>query len=157
SELRDEVTELARRYGIVTPYTAYLIMEDESRRGVPEPVRSLESLQEDRGAREEAGRSWQQFRSQAEGDSAVADARYSLNLKSAEAAAPAASSGSKLFLRRYGLVGGTAAGVPAQSVDPEKSRLVEYAQQTQFVGGKNFFQNGDQWIDSTIQKFPKAN
>ena len=30
AELRDEVTELARKYGIVTPYTAYLILEDES-------------------------------------------------------------------------------------------------------------------------------
>ncbi len=28
-ELIDEVTELARRFGIVTPYTSYLIMEDE--------------------------------------------------------------------------------------------------------------------------------
>ena len=34
AELRDEVTELARKYGIVTPYTAYLIVEDEARRGV---------------------------------------------------------------------------------------------------------------------------
>jgi len=29
------VTELARKYSIVTPYTAYLIVEDEARRGVP--------------------------------------------------------------------------------------------------------------------------
>ena len=29
AELRDEVTDLARKYGIVTPYTAYLIVEDE--------------------------------------------------------------------------------------------------------------------------------
>jgi hypothetical protein len=35
AELRDEVTELARKYGIVTPYTAYLIVEDEDRRRVP--------------------------------------------------------------------------------------------------------------------------
>jgi len=35
AELRDEVTELARKYGIVTPYTAYLIVEDERRREVP--------------------------------------------------------------------------------------------------------------------------
>src|SRR5207248_4089430 len=34
-ELKDEVTRLARRWGIVTPYTAYLIMEDERARGVP--------------------------------------------------------------------------------------------------------------------------
>ena len=30
AELRDEVTDLARKYGIVTPYTAYLIVEDEA-------------------------------------------------------------------------------------------------------------------------------
>ena len=35
TELRDETTELARKYGIVTPYTAYLIVEDEDRRRVP--------------------------------------------------------------------------------------------------------------------------
>jgi Ca-activated chloride channel family protein len=31
-ELMDEITELAREHGIVTPYTSYLIMEDEDLR-----------------------------------------------------------------------------------------------------------------------------
>jgi Ca-activated chloride channel family protein len=31
-ELVDEATRLARRFGVVTPYTSYLIMEDEQRR-----------------------------------------------------------------------------------------------------------------------------
>lgn len=31
-ELVDEVTELARKYGIITPYTSYLILEDEEER-----------------------------------------------------------------------------------------------------------------------------
>src|SRR6267142_2086493 len=53
AELRDEVTELARKYGIVTPYTAYLIMEDEQRRRVPLPMRSLPQLREDGAARQE--------------------------------------------------------------------------------------------------------
>lgn len=37
AELRDEVLRLAKRFGIVTPYTSYLIVEDASRRapGVP--------------------------------------------------------------------------------------------------------------------------
>lgn len=43
-ELRDEVTELARKYGIVTPYTAYLIVEDEARRNVPMPMRTLQTI-----------------------------------------------------------------------------------------------------------------
>ena len=44
AELRDEVTELARKYGIVTPYTAYLIVEDETQRNVPTPMRSLQGF-----------------------------------------------------------------------------------------------------------------
>src|SRR5262249_3534210 len=54
SELRDEVSELARKYGIVTPYTAYLIMEDERGRDVPAPLRSLQSLEQDGAARKES-------------------------------------------------------------------------------------------------------
>ena len=44
SELRDETTDLARKYGIVTPYTAYLIVEDEDRRRVPVAQRSLQEM-----------------------------------------------------------------------------------------------------------------
>src|SRR5205814_3770905 len=39
-ELKDEVTRLARQHGIVTPYTAYLILEDEQRRNVPLAVQN---------------------------------------------------------------------------------------------------------------------
>ena len=54
AELRDEVTELARKYSIVTPYTAYLILEDETHRNVPMAMRSLQSFDGDRSARREA-------------------------------------------------------------------------------------------------------
>src|SRR6266849_2302439 len=47
AELKDEVTELARKYSIVTPYTAYLIMEDEGRRNVPTSMRSLQEFDRD--------------------------------------------------------------------------------------------------------------
>lgn len=44
-ELVDEVTSLARLYGIITPYTSYLIMEDESvriaRRALPEELSTI--------------------------------------------------------------------------------------------------------------------
>ena len=29
--------------------------------------------------------------------------------------------------------------------------MLNYTQQSRFVGGRNFYQNGAQWIDSTIQ------
>ncbi|HYE18490.1 MAG TPA: VIT domain-containing protein [Tepidisphaeraceae bacterium] len=49
-ELKDEVVRLARAHGIVTPYTAYLILEDEARRGVPVAVRTMRELEADRPA-----------------------------------------------------------------------------------------------------------
>lgn len=35
TEVRDEVVKLAKKFGIVTPYTSYLIVEDSVRRGEP--------------------------------------------------------------------------------------------------------------------------
>jgi len=49
-ELKDEVVELARRWGVVTPYTAMLIIEDERRRNVPITARSLREMEGDRVA-----------------------------------------------------------------------------------------------------------
>jgi Ca-activated chloride channel family protein len=49
-ELKDEIVALARRFGVVTPYTAMLIIEDENRRGVPVAQRSLREMEYDRGA-----------------------------------------------------------------------------------------------------------
>src|SRR5205807_4314963 len=89
SELRDEATELARKYGIVTPYTAYLIVEDESRRNIPAPLRSLQTLNDDSEARHEAGANWQGFKGERVGESAALSSRYGLILKSADASAPA--------------------------------------------------------------------
>ncbi len=168
SELRDEVTDLARKYAIVTPYTAYLIMEDESRRDVPVTLRSMPQLEQDRAARGEAARTWQEFRTRTSGDSAVADARYGMALKSANAPAAATAGGQAAFMRRYGLAstaptpmsapaGSPVSGVPAQSMAPaESARLLQYSQQGQFVAGKTFFLNEKQWVDSAIQRAPNA-
>jgi Ca-activated chloride channel family protein len=156
SELRDEATELARKYGIVTPYTAYLIMEDERRRDVPTTMRSLQRFESDAGARREAGRAWQEFQTQTAGDSAVADARLGLALKSANAPAAAADGSGTVFLRRYGLAPGTGSPVAARSQSDDGARLVQYTQQTRFVGGKTFFLNEKQWIDSAVQKSANA-
>jgi len=162
AELRDEATELARKYGIVTPYTAYLIMEDETRRDVPAQMRSLPGFETDRAARREAAQSWQQFTTQHAGESAVADARYGYALRSAEAPAAAAAEAGVAFMRRYGPRPAPAApGNPANLLatlpaDSGQARLLQYSQQSQFVAGKNFFWNGQQWLDSAVQKSPDA-
>ena len=47
-------------------------------------------------------------------------------------------------------------GGQVAAADEGKLRLAKYAQQSQFAGGKNFFFNENQWMDSAIQKHPNA-
>jgi Ca-activated chloride channel homolog len=156
SELRDEVTELARKYSIVTPYTAYLIVEDEAQRNVPARTRSLQGFDSDGGARREAADAWQNLKEERSGDRAVAGARYGMAFKSANAPQAAAASGAVEMYRSLGLADASRA-LPAQSeANRSKERLVQYSQQSQFVAGKSFFQNEQQWIDSAVQKHPDA-
>ena len=156
AELRDEVSELARKYSIVTPYTAYLILEDETQRNVPARLRSLQGFDGDGGARREAAQAWDSFKEERAGDRAVAGARYGMAFKSANAAAPAAASGAIEARRALGLADASGTTAPASEANRSKDRLVQYAQQSQFVAGKSFFQNEKQWIDSAVQKHPDA-
>jgi hypothetical protein len=87
----------------------------------------------------------------------------------APAAAPATAASSFESSRALGIGGGGRGGRSGgaggmggysggsiSASDAGKERLVQYAQQTQFVAGKNFFQNNKQWIDSEVQKYPNA-
>ena len=74
----------------------------------------------------------------------------------ADAAAPAAASGALESRRALGLPAQSGAAPAVSPADKSKERLVEYSQQAQFVAGKSFFQNDQQWIDSAVQKQPNA-
>ena len=87
TELRDEATDLARRYGIVTPYTAYLIVEDEDRRRVPMAERSMQSMSADAPARAEVSKAWDGFKEKKDGEDAVANARSQNAFKFADQSA----------------------------------------------------------------------
>ena len=157
AELRDEVTELAREYGIVTPYTAYLIVEDEARRNVPTRMRSMQEFERDQAARDAAVQNWTEFKNESVGEKAVAGSRFGLALKSADAAAPAAVGGALESQRALGLSAPTVPGGAARvEGNDSKARLMEYAQQSRFMNGRNFFRNDTQWIDSLTQKYPNA-
>ena len=140
AELRDEVTELARRYGIVTPYTAYLIVEDEARRAVPVTARTLQTIDRDSKLKEEALRMYDEVNSATSGDAAVGGAQAYEALKSAkQAAAPAAAN-------RFAARGQAGGAEGSQRV----TRVVE-SLQSQFVNGRTFYQNGREWIDAQVQ------
>jgi Ca-activated chloride channel family protein len=147
AEVRDETIELARKYGIVTPYTAYLIVEDEDRRRVPMADRSMQSMSADTATRTEVAKAWTGFKDKKEGEDGVANARSQNAFKFAQQAPASIASGSSESLR------GFAAAAPAET--PATARLSQYTQQSRFVNGRAFFQNGKQWIDSTAQNTAK--
>jgi Ca-activated chloride channel family protein len=155
AELRDEVTELARKYGIVTPYTAYLIVEDEDRRRVPMAMQSLPQLNTDQFARHEAAVNWGRFKEERGGADGVGGARHGFALKSAQAPAAAAFDSAVEAARALGLPSASG-GVASAPAEASKVRLMQASQQGQFIAGRNFFQNDRQWIDSEVQKFQNA-
>lgn len=157
AELRDEVSELARKYGIVTPYTAYLILEDEARREVPVARRSFQSFDRDTAAREEAARNWGVFKNERGGGGGVGGARAGLELKSAQAPAAASSGAMVENQRALGVSAGDVTITYGRVADDSKVRLVQYAQQSTFVNGKNFFQNEHQWTDASVQNASTTN
>jgi Ca-activated chloride channel family protein len=148
TELREEVVELARRYAIVTPYTSYLIVEDEARRHVPVTMRSLQTLDKDRGAQLRLRESWDSLSTEKAGVVGNSNARANQSLKYAEAPAPAADV-SKSESKK-------AVGAAKSATAPEAARIEKeldaVEQNTRVVRGKSFYQNGTQWIDADAQK-----
>jgi Ca-activated chloride channel family protein len=160
-ELKDEVVELARKYSIVTPYTAYLIQEDETRRGIAVNAQSLHF--ENQVLLQDGRDFYLRQQREKDGAAAVAGARSFYSLKSAENAGDAIVNGNAEALRLAAPAPARLVGRPgehAQSLGGEaagtKLAAQELAQQSRFVGGKTFFQNGSQWVDSEVQKFVEA-
>jgi Ca-activated chloride channel family protein len=166
-ELKDEVAELARKYGIVTPYTAYLIQEDEVRRNVPLGMQTLRRTREleqaGLGAAGGADR-FHRLQEQKAGDAAVASSRSFYALKSAEAPASAIVSGNVEELRangpafNYSTAAGFSTGAVTNSVvaGAPLAMARKMEAQSRFAAGKTFFRNGDKWIDSDVQKKTNA-
>lgn len=120
AELKDEVTRLAREHGIVTPYTSYLIVEDERSRGVPLALQTQRELAEDREAAPLARAKYGSARDEAldrsrrAGGSAVENAQDIDALKRSENQAQAREQGERLAKAGAGgYGGGRAAGRPS--------------------------------------------
>ncbi|MCX7030607.1 MAG: VIT domain-containing protein [Spirochaetes bacterium] len=151
AELRDEVTRLAREFGIVTPYTAYLVLEDEERRNVPRDLRSFQELGDDREVLGQAKDLMDSVRKEAaapsarSGAGAVANAQAVQELKLIAAESRAASGA------------GLAKSAPpaADGSGYRAAQAQNYATQVRVVNGRAFYQNGDLWTDSTAQSDAK--
>ncbi len=152
AELKDEVTELARKFSVVTPYTAYLIVEDETRRNVPVAMQSLPQLRDDRAARTLSQSAFDSLNRDKDGFAGVANARGGAALKMAASPAVAVASGQRESYRNLGAI------APAATVAERatEQRMEQYTQQQRFVNHRSFYQNGNAWVDSEVQRQKNA-
>jgi Ca-activated chloride channel homolog len=135
-ELKEEVARLARQYGIVTPYTSYLIIEDE--KDIPIARRSLGRVAPGTAApvtesdliviEDKARIAYDSFRSEKSGEDAVRGAASSIALKDAEGISSFSAA------KDLASAGGKAAKKPIAS----ENRILD---------GKTFHLAGDLWID----------
>ena len=156
-ELRDEVTELARRYAIVTPFTSYLIVEDEARRGVPLSMRSMQDLDKDSVGRMRLEQSWRALPEAKAGDVGNYNARGNKAFK--DAAVPAEALAANTSELSKAVAAATPAPTKAGSPAPSAPSATTVARQTvaaqqaaRVVAGKTFYQNGSQWTDAEAQQ-----
>lgn len=161
AELRDEVTELARRYAIVTPYTAYLIVEDEGRRNVPQMTQSLPQLQSDLAVRQQFGRDYERSMVERYGITSVSRARSDQALQRATAPEAAVTLGAQEAQRGVSTspvpAGPTTRAPAGQPVPVAPSQpQIDWGGLSRYAGGRTFFLNENKWIDSGIQSLPDA-
>jgi Ca-activated chloride channel family protein len=172
-ELKDEVVRLAREHGIVTPYTAYLILEDERSRNVPVAMQNFRELATDGPALREARDYYGKARAEAAapgaqaGGVAVDNSRRINDLKSGwneqqagqqDRLTKAKDDGTRYAgkpMASFNGVGG-GAGASAAPADQDAEGLgykiaTNYAQQARVVNGRAFYQNQNVWNDSTAQ------
>ncbi|MBC8326067.1 MAG: VWA domain-containing protein [Verrucomicrobia subdivision 3 bacterium] len=174
-EIKEEVTQLARQYGIVTPYTAYLIIEDEKQRGVPVAQRTLRNFEADRQVLAQARAQYDAFKADKSGDQAVGSARANKLLKEAKVQAASALSSREAQQANFGYRGEGAAGggIPApgsnapggglggggaqfyapgrRNANGQIGKTRTVSQPMRFAAGKNFTQNERYWVDSSVQ------
>ncbi|HEY8667885.1 MAG TPA: VIT domain-containing protein [Tepidisphaeraceae bacterium] len=163
-EVRDEVTRLARDWGIVTPYTSYLILEDETRRNVPLTMQTQREFRDDRMAHEGAKAQYDAANLEAAdmmartGEKALANASNSGGMKYSENEQQAKDGIMMGKGKEYGAGGGR--GGPVYQVKPSAAATQPsggykvaqtYNQQARLVNGRAFYQNGQIWTDSTAQ------
>ncbi|HEY1173727.1 MAG TPA: VIT domain-containing protein [Verrucomicrobiae bacterium] len=163
AELRDEVTDLARRYGIVTPYTAYLILEDEKQRGVPATAQTQNNFRLDVAAQDATKDAWRRSKEERSGSFAVSGARMNQALRGqavvAEALeknrAEAPMAASPMPAAAPPALGSRVSGVvsaPVAKSIHNPSSSTDYTQQNRYAGGRAFYQNGPVWTDALVQK-----
>jgi len=137
-ELIDEVTTLARRYGIITPYTSYLIMEDEDIRIRGNRLADeLQTLPPRPELKKETENDYLRMRDKSGAGSVVVSEEFQ-NLNSA----------SNFYQ--------TQQGSERLSYTDSHGNLKNLTQQVKQVSGRAIYQYDKFWIDSELQNQSNA-
>jgi Ca-activated chloride channel homolog len=137
-ELVDEVTTLAKAHGIITPYTSYLIVEDEDRlvrqRQLPEERRSLSAVTRHIGSR------------------FAEDKKMEYEAIKEKSGAPSARASSEIQA--------LSKSMNNEQISQGKTRLnytekdgsrANLAEQVRTINGRAFYRTGVQWTDVQVQ------
>jgi Ca-activated chloride channel family protein len=159
-ELRDEVIQLAREHGIVTPYTAYLIVEDERRRvaanEIREDAQTLVGALKDERSHAEAKAQWEGYALGRSSDAMKGGWRGVWNSENTNQL-----KGAHNYAQQMARAVPTAPAEIATRTGREQLRgdapvAIDLAQQVRVVRGKTFYQNGVSWVDADVQKQANA-
>jgi Ca-activated chloride channel family protein len=140
-ELVDEVTELARTYGIITPYTSYLIVEDERdnvrRRQLRREDQTLANVMPaDSGLERENKNEYDRMKSK----SGYGSVQASKELQE---------------LNDASTVAGTRPGQSRMNYKDHEGKMQNVVRQLKNVQGRAVYNTGGFWVDSEIQRQSK--
>lgn len=137
-ELVDEVTKLAREYGVITPYTSYLILEDEkvriSRNEIDDLDQTLGAIPASESIRKKSKKEYEMSKDEKSGNSSVRASEEFQALNKAFNFAQTRQGSSRLNYK-----------------DKEgKNRNI--VQQVKNVQGRAFYNSGKFWVDAKVQR-----
>jgi Ca-activated chloride channel homolog len=169
-ELKNEATDLARQFGLVTPYTAYLIMEDERGRNVAAENQVMKDFGGDTDAQSSATRAYDEFKSKADGVAGVAVAKLQNSMKFARQTDASLLAGNTSAAVAMNVPTSTVTATPQAAPplpgtsyntisapsDDAGTRVMQYTQRAKYIAGRAFYQNGNQWTDNNVSKQNEA-
>ena len=136
-EVVEEITELARTHGIITPYTSYLIVEDEkmrvARRQLNPKAQTIGRVAEQDSSFESSNKSEFSGMSKKTGAPSVRSSEEIQQLNRAENYAHVQTGKERLGYR------------------DKEGRLQNVAQQKKNVWGRAFYNTNNVWVDSAVQ------
>ncbi len=137
-ELVDEITQLAREHGIITPYTSYLILEDEK-------TRILHNIMDDRD-QTLAG-------AIPESSPLIAENKKEfLSIKKKSGSKSVQASEEFQAMNKAFNFSQTRQGESRLTYKDKKGEIQNVTQMIRNVQGRAFYQSGDYWVDSRVQK-----